>query len=104
MSVQAFNELHVVSDLHFGGLPGFQIFRQGDTLASFIKNMAAQPSDRKIGIVFNGDIVDFLAEAPAAYLDPKGAIEKLERIIMKIRRFPVYGQPFRNMWRNPTAN
>jgi UDP-2,3-diacylglucosamine pyrophosphatase LpxH len=42
--------------------------------------MAIQPSDRKIGIVFNGDIVDFLAEAPAAYLDPKGAIAKLERI------------------------
>jgi UDP-2,3-diacylglucosamine pyrophosphatase LpxH len=80
MSVQTFHELHVVSDLHFGGKPGFQIFRQGDTLASFIKNMAAQPSDRKIGVVFNGDIVDFLAEEPAAYLDPKGAIAKLERI------------------------
>lgn len=80
MSVQTFHELHVVSDLHFGGRPGFQIFRQGDTLANFIKNMAAQPSDRKIGVVFNGDIVDFLAEEPASYLDPQGAIAKLERI------------------------
>ncbi len=80
MSVQTFHELHVVSDLHFGGKPGFQIFRQGDTLANFIKNMATQPSDRKIGVVFNGDIVDFLAEDPAAYLDPEGAVAKLERI------------------------
>lgn len=79
MSVQTFNELHVVSDLHFGGRPGFQIFRQGDTLANFLRK-CAQPSDRKIGVVFNGDIVDFLAEAPAAYLDPEGAIAKLERI------------------------
>ena len=80
MSVQTFHELHVVSDLHLGGKPGFQIFRQGDTLANFIKKMSAQPSDRKIGVVFNGDIVDFLAEEPASYLDPKGAIAKLERI------------------------
>ncbi|MEJ2731477.1 MAG: metallophosphoesterase [Deltaproteobacteria bacterium] len=79
MSLQTFNELHVVSDLHLGGKPGFQIFCQGDTLANFI-TMCAQPSDRKIGLVLNGDIVDFLAEAPAAYLDPKGAIDKLERI------------------------
>ncbi|MDH3883356.1 MAG: metallophosphoesterase [Desulfobacterales bacterium] len=79
MSVQTFHELHVVSDLHFGGQPGFQIFRQGDTLASFIRK-CAQPSDRKIGVVFNGDIVDFLAEAPAVYLDPQNAIDKLERI------------------------
>ncbi len=86
MSVQTFHELHVVSDLHFGGKPGFQIFRQGDTLANFIR-MCAQPSDRKIGVVFNGDIVDFLAEAPAAYLDPEGAIAKLERIFYEDAAF-----------------
>lgn len=79
MSVRSFHELHVVSDLHLGGKPGFQIFRQGDTLANFIR-MCTQPSDRNIGVVLNGDIVDFLAEAPAAYLDPAGAIAKLERI------------------------
>jgi UDP-2,3-diacylglucosamine pyrophosphatase LpxH len=79
MSLQIFDELHVVSDLHLGGKPGFQIFCQGDTLANFI-GMCAQPSDRKVGLVLNGDIVDFLAEAPAAYLDPKSAIDKLERI------------------------
>jgi UDP-2,3-diacylglucosamine pyrophosphatase LpxH len=86
MSVQTFHELYVVSDLHLGGKPGFQIFRQGDTLANFIK-VCAQPSDRKIGVVLNGDIVDFLAEAPAAYLDPKHAIDKLERIFYEDSAF-----------------
>lgn len=79
MTVQPFNELHVVSDLHLGGKPGFQIFCQGNTLAAFIRRLA-QSSDRQVGLVLNGDIVDFLAEASTAYLDPQGAINKLERI------------------------
>ena len=51
MSLQTFNELHVVSDLHLGGMPGFQIFSQGDTLANFIK-VLAQPSPKasRLGI------------------------------------------------------
>lgn len=79
MSLQTFHELHVVSDLHLGGKPGFQIFSQGNTLFNFISE-CGRSSDRRIGLVLNGDIVDFLAEGPAAYLDPKGAIDKLERI------------------------
>jgi UDP-2,3-diacylglucosamine pyrophosphatase LpxH len=86
MSVQTFDELHVVSDLHLGGNPGFQIFCQGDTLSNFI-SVCAEPSDRRIGVVLNGDIVDFLAEAPAAYLDPKHAIAKLERIFYEDAAF-----------------
>jgi hypothetical protein len=35
----------------------------------------------------NGDIVDFLAEAPAGYLDPQGAIHKLERIFYQDTAF-----------------
>lgn len=79
MTLQSFNELHVVSDLHLGGKPGFQIFCQGNTLAAFIRRLA-QSSDRQVGLVLNGDIVDFLAEASTDYLDPQGAINKLERI------------------------
>jgi UDP-2,3-diacylglucosamine pyrophosphatase LpxH len=86
MSVQIFHELYVVSDLHFGGKPGFQIFRQGDTLANFVK-ACARPSNRRVGLVLNGDIVDFLAEAPAAYLDPQHAIDKLERIFYEDEAF-----------------
>jgi UDP-2,3-diacylglucosamine pyrophosphatase LpxH len=33
-----------------------------------------------VGLVVNGDIVDFLAESPARYLDADGAIDKLKRI------------------------
>ena len=82
MSLPNFHELHVVSDLHLGGKPGFQIFSQGQTLAKLIQHLAKTP-DRHIGLVLNGDIVDFLAEAPATYLDPTGAISKLERIFYK---------------------
>lgn len=80
MSRMVFDEIHVVSDLHLGGMPGFQIFCQGDTLAAMIRGLAAAPASRRVGLVLNGDIVDFLAESPAAYLDPAGAIEKLKRI------------------------
>ncbi len=38
-------------------------------------------------MVLNGDIVDFLAESPAAYLDPNGSIDKLERIFYKDKSF-----------------
>jgi UDP-2,3-diacylglucosamine pyrophosphatase LpxH len=86
MSVQFFHELHVVSDLHLGGKPGFQIFCQGDILANFIKSLT-EPSDRRIGLVLNGDIVDFLAEEPARYLDPQEAVTKLERIFYQDKAF-----------------
>jgi UDP-2,3-diacylglucosamine pyrophosphatase LpxH len=86
MTVQSFDELHVISDLHFGGKSGFQIFCQGDTLAAFIRKLA-QPSDRQVGLVLNGDIVDFLAEASTTYLDPQGAINKLERIFYEDNAF-----------------
>lgn len=79
MSLQTFHELHVISDLHLGGKPGFQIFSQGETLANLVKSLA-RSSDRHVGLVLNGDIVDFLAEAPVTYLDPNHAIDKLQRI------------------------
>lgn len=82
MVLQSFDELYVISDLHLGGKKGFQIFNQGDTLAAFIKRLAA-PSNRRVGLVLNGDTVDFLAEATDSYLDPKGAVQKLRRIFLE---------------------
>ena len=79
MSEMNFDELYVVSDLHFGGLSGFQIFSKGDRLAATIKRLARKSPNKKLGLVLNGDIVDFLAEGDN-YLDPKGAIGKLERV------------------------
>jgi UDP-2,3-diacylglucosamine pyrophosphatase LpxH len=86
MTVPQFQQLHVVSDLHLGGAPGFQIFNQGKRLAAFIQQLAEKEAD-SIGLVLNGDIVDFLAEEPGRYLDPLGAIEKLERIYHKDSAF-----------------
>src|SRR5262245_7260241 len=75
-----FDRVHVVSDLHLGGRPGFQIFNQGAALAGVIDSVAQADSERSVALVLNGDIVDFLAEEPAAYRDPGGAVSKLERI------------------------
>ena len=79
MSVPTFEQLYVVSDLHMGGKKGFQVFRMGETLANFIRHLKDKKSD-SLALVLNGDIVDFLAEKPFRYLDPEGAIRKLERI------------------------
>ncbi len=98
MNEMVFDELHVVSDLHLGGEPGFQIFNQGDVLAATIRRLSAAESDRRIGLVLNGDIVDFLAERPAAYLDPQGAIDKLRRIFAVDTTNPK-DLAFSNVWK-----
>src|SRR5579871_5685593 len=76
-----FDELYVISDLHMGGEPGRQIFRQGTLLGKFIDHLTARDSGLKVGLCINGDTVDFLAEPDASVLDPKGAVKKLRRII-----------------------
>ena len=85
--IPAFDELYVVSDLHLGGKTGFQIFDQGKLLGQFISWLAAQSPERSIALVLNGDVVDFLAEDPGLYLDPAGAVAKLERILVKDTAF-----------------
>jgi hypothetical protein len=68
-----FKQLHVVSDLHLGGPCGFQIFNQGQVLASFIELVALREPKENVASVLNGDIVDFLAEDSPMYLDATGA-------------------------------
>ena len=75
-----YDELHVVSDLHLGGEPGRQIFKGADILAALIESLRAQPVERRIALVINGDFVDFLAEPDAKAFDPNGAVAKLRRI------------------------
>ena len=79
--LQPFDELYVISDLHLGGKTGFQIFNQGASLAAFIEGLTGKPQDRRVGLVLNGDTVDFLAEASTGYLDPQGAAQKLQRTL-----------------------
>jgi UDP-2,3-diacylglucosamine pyrophosphatase LpxH len=75
-----FDELHVISDLHLGGSSGRQIFDQGPVVAAMIRQLVALPRERKVGLVVNGDFVDFLAEPAATWFDPEGAVSRLERI------------------------
>ncbi|WP_248557285.1 metallophosphoesterase [Paraburkholderia terrae] len=74
------DRLYVISDLHLGGPPGFQIFGSSNELAGLIRLLADQDPDDEVALVINGDFVDFLAEEDATYFDPHGAIQKLERI------------------------
>lgn len=80
------NSLFVISDLHLGGEPGFQICStEGQTrLADFIRYITAQKNtDQDVHLVLNGDIVDFLAEKEFSSFtnDDVAAREKLARII-----------------------
>jgi len=86
MLVPQYDAVHVISDIHLGGTPGFQIFNQQEALVWFIDQLEALPDDQKIALVLNGDIVDFLAEpAPnhekECYFRPLHAITDLTRIM-----------------------
>ena len=81
--LQSFDELYVISDLHLGGKTGFQIFNQGATLSAFIDGLTGKAPDQRVGLVLNGDSVDFLAEASTEYLDPQGAVQKLQKILIE---------------------
>ncbi|MFO0607185.1 MAG: metallophosphoesterase [Polyangiales bacterium] len=80
--MEDFDHVHVVSDLHLGGEPGYQIFGQTRALAAFIDHVAAAPG--RGALVINGDFVDFLACArptPPRYLDVDGACAKLDLVV-----------------------
>lgn len=89
-SLARLDELYSVSDLHFGGAPGFQIFNQGARLAALIDHLQARPPERQVALVLNGDICDFLAEPDAAYLSPDRAVAMLERIMGDDAFAPVF--------------
>ncbi len=88
-------QLHVVSDLHLGGAERHQIFDQGKVLAAVIDDLRAREPDARIGLVLNGDIVDFLAEPNAVHLDPAGAALKLLRIFRDPAFEPVWDALYR---------
>jgi UDP-2,3-diacylglucosamine pyrophosphatase LpxH len=84
------DQLHAVSDLHLGGAPGHQIFDQGPLLAATIDALTTRAPDARVGLVLNGDIVDFLAAPGATYLDPYGAVAKLEAVLGDPAFSPVF--------------
>jgi UDP-2,3-diacylglucosamine pyrophosphatase LpxH len=81
-SIPFFSELHVISDLHLGGKPGFQMFPSdhAELLEQFLKTNK-WPDRDPVALVINGDLVDFLAEEKPAHFDARGAVTKLNRIM-----------------------
>jgi len=74
------DELQVVSDLHLGGKPGFQIFASAAELAWLADSVAASKAKGLAALLVNGDFIDFLAEEPALAFDPLGAAAKIARV------------------------
>lgn len=79
-----FDHLYVISDLHMGGRTARrQIFNQGPLLKKFISHLQKVEPDSQVGLVLNGDTVDFLAEPNAKHfeLSPQEGVGKLTRIM-----------------------
>ncbi len=88
-NIAEFDELYSVSDLHMGGFDSSaQIFNAGSELADLIGHLQARP--KKVALVINGDMVDFLAEPGAKAFDPEGAVGKLTRIAEDTAFEPVW--------------
>lgn len=89
--MDSYDQLHVISDLHLGGQKGRQIFNQGPALAAVIDHLAALDRGLRVGLLINGDIIDFLADAAdGQYLDPLHAVARLEGIMLDPAFRPVF--------------
>lgn len=86
MDLPQFDELHVISDIHMGGEPGFQILRETARLAGFVRWVAGQRPDDRVALVLNGDIVDTLAEQ----IDGCVAVHDAEPTIDRIMKYPQF--------------
>lgn len=75
-----YDELWVVSDIHMGGRPGFQILKHGPRLGEFIKHLSTNPPKGEVALVLNGDIIDSLAEEIEGYI----AMEEAEKMMKRI--------------------
>ena len=83
-------ELQVVSDLHLGGKPGFQIFASTAELVWLIDSVAQSPAPGLAALVVNGDFIDFLAEEPALGFDADGVLTKIDRVLADPSFAPVF--------------
>ena len=80
-SQPTFDEIYVISDIHMGGAPGFQILRQVDRLGRFITHLASVRSEERVALVLNGDVIDSLAEdIGGRYVATRDAASMMERI------------------------
>lgn len=85
-----FEEIHVISDIHMGGKPGFQILRETQRLANFIRWLTAQQPGERVALVLNGDVIDTLAEDVSGYVAVDEAEATLERIMGDASFAPIW--------------
>jgi UDP-2,3-diacylglucosamine pyrophosphatase LpxH len=78
----AFDEVHVISDLHMGGPAGSQILRETGRLAKYIRRLAQQRPQERVALVVNGDLFDTLAEDIDGYV----AIDDAEATVRRIMK------------------
>ena len=90
MNWDNYDEVHVVSDLHLGGEGDFQIFDATQELVTLIDEISAKSNELNIGLVINGDFVDFLAEEDASTFNPVTAVTMLQRIVEDNKFKPVW--------------
>lgn len=76
-----YDEVHVISDIHMGGKPGFQILRETKRLAGYIGWVAGQAPEGKVALVLNGDVFDTLAEDIKGYVAIDDATSTVNRIM-----------------------
>jgi hypothetical protein len=90
--MQSYDLVYSVSDLHLGGrigrVPGSmevlptQAMGSAKRLAQWIKHItpSSPPLSGEIGLVINGDFIDFLAENPTQYLDFSAPARHVRRV------------------------
>ncbi|WP_020564908.1 metallophosphoesterase [Methylosarcina fibrata] len=76
-----YDEIHVISDIHMGGKPGFQILRETRRLAGYIAWVGRQRPSGRVGLILNGDVFDTLAEDIHGYVAVDEAVATLRRIM-----------------------
>lgn len=90
MPFPEYDEVHVISDLHMGGKAGFQILRETEKMAGFIRWVAGQRSDGQVALVLNGDVIDTLAEESGGYIAVDNAEDIIKRIMADREFSPIW--------------
>jgi UDP-2,3-diacylglucosamine pyrophosphatase LpxH len=81
MTLPQHDEIHIISDLHMGGKAGFQILRETERLAAFVRWVATQRPDGRVALILNGDVIDTLAEETGGYIAVDNAVDVVRRIM-----------------------
>jgi UDP-2,3-diacylglucosamine pyrophosphatase LpxH len=82
--------LHAISDIHMGGVEGFQILKETQRLAGFIRRLSTERPGERLALVLNGDIVDTLAEDIGGYVATGNAVAIITRIMDDAAFAPIW--------------